>query len=110
METNINTVKGITVVGLDGKLDSKTVPAVQTSFSPLIQTHSRIVLDMTRVTYLSSAGLRLLVMMHREISEGGGKLVLAGLTERARDTMAITGFLPYFTTFETVEAALAALQ
>jgi anti-sigma B factor antagonist len=110
MEINVNTIKGITVVELEGRIDSKTAPEVQARISSLIQPRGKIVFDMTRVTYMSSAGLRLLVMVHREVSESGGELVLAALTERARDTMSITGFLPYFSIYETVHAAVAALQ
>ena len=110
MDIKIRTVEQIVVVELDGKIDSKTAPQVQAQISPLVQRGSRIVLDMTGVTYMSSAGLRLLVAAHRQVADSNGKLALAGLAERVRDTMSITGFLPFFTIYDTVQAALAALK
>jgi anti-sigma B factor antagonist len=110
MDINIKTVEQTVVVELDGKIDSQTAPQVQAQISPLLQPGSSIVLDMTRVTYMSSAGLRLLVAVHRQLVDSDGTLVLAGLAGRVRDTMSITGFLPYFTTYDSVEAALTALQ
>lgn len=110
MNIKVKTVAGITVVELAGSIDGRTAPGIQAQISPLAQPGSKIVLDMPRVTYMSSGGLRLLVALYRQVSRNDGTLVLAGLTERVRDTMSLTGFLPFFTTYETVEAALAALK
>jgi anti-sigma B factor antagonist len=110
MEINVKQVEGITVVELDGRIDGRTAPQVEAEIAPLIEPECRIVLDMTRVDYLSSAGLRTLIMAQREVSGGGGQLALAGLVARVRDTMSITGFLPFFTTHASVEMALATLR
>jgi len=109
MEINIKQVEGITVVELDGRIDGRTAPQVEVEITPLIKPGCKIVLDMTRVDYMSSAGLRTLIMAQRDVS-GGGQLALAGLVERVWDIMSITGFLPFFTTYESVEQALAALK
>ena len=98
------------IVQLDGQIDGRTAPQIQAQISPLLELGRNIILDMTDVTYLSSAGLRLLATTHRNLSDQGRKLVLVGLSERIRDTMSITGFLPVFTTRETVETALAELE
>ena len=59
---------------------------------------------------MSSAGLRMLLQLHRQTSSTGGRIILAGLSEELVDTMSATGFLASFSTYETVEAALAALN
>jgi anti-sigma B factor antagonist len=109
MDINVTTIKQIAVVRLDGRIDGRTAAELQDRILPLIQPGSKIVLDMTDVTYMSSAGLRLLVLTYRQVADSDGDLVLAVLSEKIRDTMSITGFLPYFTVYDTVEAALAAL-
>lgn len=108
--TNVKTVEQATVVELAGRIDSQTAPEVQRQIFPLIQTGSKIILDMTRVTYMSSAGLRMLAATYQHISDHDGRIVLVGLSERIQDTMSITGFLRYFTICETLPIGLAALQ
>lgn len=110
MDISVKEVKGITVVAIDGRIDGRTAPQVDVEIAPLIEPGCKLVLDMTRADYLSSAGLRTLIMAQREVSGGGGQLALAGLVDRVRDTMSITGFLPFFATYASVEMALAALS
>ncbi|HEX2621574.1 MAG TPA: STAS domain-containing protein, partial [Phototrophicaceae bacterium] len=69
-----------------------------------------ILLDMSHVTYLSSAGLRMLLLLYRRIRENNGKMVLTGLTEEVADIMQITGFLDLFSTFDKRATGLQALQ
>jgi anti-sigma B factor antagonist len=65
---------------------------------------------MSGVEYMSSAGLRMMLSMHRQASTNKGQLVLVGLSEDIKDTMSATGFLGFFTVQDTVEAGLAALK
>ncbi len=60
------------------------------------------------VVYLSSAGLRMLLLAYRQAAARESDLLLAGLSEEIRDTMEMTGFLDFFTTIDTVEAGLQA--
>ena len=55
------------------------------------------VFDVTGVPYMSSAGFRLLLLIYRQVSLRGGKVAIVGLSEEIRDTMAVTGFLDFFT-------------
>jgi anti-sigma B factor antagonist len=110
MDIAVETYGKSVVVRLEGQIDGRTAPQIQTQISPLIEPGRNIVLDLTGVTYLSSAGLRLLATTQRKVSDHDGKLVLVGLSGRIRDTMSITGFLPVFKAYETVQAALAGLE
>ena len=51
-----------------------------------------------------------MLSMHRQATANKGQLVLVGLSEDIKDTMAATGFLNFFATQDTVEAGLATLQ
>ena len=66
-------------------------------------------LDMSRVTYMASAGLRLLLVVHRTIGGQGGQVLLVGLSEDIRNTMEVTGFLDFFAHCDSLEAAIAEL-
>ncbi len=109
MEISAETLATATLVTLSGELDGKTAPQAQAQIVPLCQPGRNLLLDMSAVAYMSSAGLRLLLLLHRQLSSVQGQMVLVGLSEELQDTMAATGFLAYFTTAPTREAGLAAL-
>lgn len=108
MDIVTRSVGGVTVAALSGDLDGKSAPLAHEALLPLCSAGGRLVLAMGEVGYMSSAGLRLLLLLFRQAQAAGGELVLVGLSEELRDTMAATGFLSYFKTAETVEAGLAA--
>ncbi|BAY34164.1 anti-sigma-factor antagonist [Tolypothrix tenuis PCC 7101] len=109
MEINIKTIEDVKVAELTGDVDASTAPSVTKEVLPLAEPESKILLDMTGVPYMSSAGLRMLLSLYRQVTAKEGKLVLVGLTEDIRDTMSVTGFLDFFTTSETIDEALAIL-
>lgn len=110
MDININTVEQITVVTLAGDIDASNAADVQKEVLPLVQAESRILMDMRKVPYMSSAGLRMLLSLYRQVTAKDGKVVLVGLSEEIRDTMSVTGFLDFFITCETVDSGLAVLK
>ncbi len=110
MDIKIQENQGVTVATVSGDVDGSTAGILQEQILPLAQTGSRILLDMSAVPYMSSAGLRMLLSLYRKATSVDGKLVLVGLSEEILDTMSITGFLDFFTTCDTVDAGMAALQ
>ena len=110
MEINIKTIEEVKVANLTGDIDANTAPSVTEQVLPLAEPGSKILLDMTKVPYMSSAGLRMLLSLYRQTTAKEGKLVLVGLSEDIQDTMSVTGFLDFFTTCETIEEGLAKLK
>ena len=110
MDVKIKTVEQVTVVKIVGEIDGMIAPEVQQRILPLVQPGSKILLDMNGVPYMSSAGLRMLLSTYRHVSSNQGQIVLVGLSEDIQDTMSATGFLRFFSTYETVEAGLATLR
>jgi anti-sigma B factor antagonist len=110
MDVHIRTVDEAAVVALAGEIDASSAAAAQQQILPLAGPGARLVLDMSGVTFMSSAGLRMLLSTYRQISANQGRVVLVGLSEELSDTMAMTGFLVFFTTQATVEAGLQALK
>jgi anti-sigma B factor antagonist len=99
----------ITLVELAGDIDGSTAGNVQEQVLPLVVASVRMILDMTQVSYMSSAGLRLLLSLHRQVVAKAGQVVLVGISEEIQDTMSITGFLDFFKTSDTIEAGRAIL-
>ena len=109
MKVNITEVDNISIAALQGELDGQSAPDLESRILPLVQPHCKILLDMSGVSYISSIGLRALLLLHRETTGKQGHIVLSGLPEMIYDTMLITGFLGFFEAYDTIEEGLAAL-
>lgn len=96
----------VTVVELAGELDSLTAPLSRDELVRLASTGDPVLLDLTRTTYMSSAGLRVLLLVYRQATGSGTPVVLVGLTQPIHDVMAATGFIDFFTITDTIDAGL----
>lgn len=110
MEIAIQQQDEISIVALSGELNSQTASLAQERLTPLVEPGCRVVLDLGQVSYMSSAGLRTLLLLYRKINGAHGRVVLARLTEMVHDTMQITGFLDFFDAYDSVESGIAALR
>jgi anti-sigma B factor antagonist len=110
MKSTIDGRDSVTIVALEGDIDNSTAAEVRDSLLPLVEPHCKILLDMHGVTYISSVGLRVLLLLYREIVDQQGQIVLSGLPQMIHDTMQITGFLEFFEETPTVEEGIAHLN
>jgi anti-sigma B factor antagonist len=101
---------GIGTARLEGSLDGKTAPEVREQLRPFLAANSKLILDLTKVDYLSSAGLRLLLLLYRELTARKGKIVLLGVSEDIRTVMSHTGFLNFFTLVNSEAEAVKAVS
>jgi anti-sigma B factor antagonist len=110
MDISVESVEEVVLVRIVGDVDGSTAPQAQNQIMPLVQPGSRILLDMSGVPYMSSAGLRMLLSTYRQVANQNGRIALIGLAEELKDTMEVTGFLKFFTSCETVDEGLKALK
>ena len=108
-QVNTTTVQNAKVVTMSGEIDGSTAPQAQEQILALAGANARVALDMTGVTYMSSAGLRMLLLAYRTFNGKGGKIVLVGLSSDLKDTMSVTGFLDFFTCIDTLDAGIKEL-
>lgn len=109
-EQTVEQLQQVKFIELSGDVDTNTAPLIQEQILPQVQAGSKIILDMTQVAYLSSAGLRMLLSLYRQIFNQNAQIVLVGLSEEIADTMSITGFLDFFQTADTLDQALDTLK
>lgn len=95
------------MITVSGRVDSVTAADLEQAVLAETYPGCRVALSMAEVNYLSSAGLRALLLIYRTVVERGGQLALVGLSEHMHDVMSITGFIDHFEVFETVGDALA---
>jgi len=100
---------GYSLVTLAGAIDGKTAPEVQERLRPVLEGSGNVVMDMSAVEYLSSAGLRLLLLIYRDFTARRRRLVLAGIAPEIRSVMEHTGFLGFFSVAADVEQAAQVL-
>lgn len=86
-----------TLVTLDGRLDTpaslEAAPALE---SLKEKAGGTIVLDCSRLSYISSSGLRIFLTLRKAAGEKGGKIIVRGLTPEVRSVFMMTGFLNLF--------------
>ncbi len=110
MEVQTKPYDDATVVTASGDVDGSTAPILQEQVLAVAQPGCRLLLDFSQVGYMSSAGLRVMLLLYRQISGGRGKAVIVGLNDDIKGAMSATGFLKFFTTADTLEAGKAALD
>jgi len=109
MQISEQTRGGALVIQASGRLDSSSAGALEAVLPARIQSHGKVVLNLADVPYVSSAGLRVLLIGAKAARAGGHKLVLAGLSESVREVFDISGFTSIFAIEPDLDSAVAAL-
>lgn len=85
------------IIHVEGQIDSKSVAMLRDFVDTEVEDALSVALDLTSVPFMSSAGLRTLLMLHHRTQEMGVSLALVGIAPEIADTMKITGFYDHFT-------------
>lgn len=112
MEIHEQDRDGILIIGISGQVDSATGPVLGDKLDALIEAgHLHLVLDLSDVPYMSSAGLRVLSIALKavRVPEMNGDMCLAGLSKTVAHAFRISGFNQVFDIYDTVSEAVAAL-
>jgi anti-anti-sigma factor len=104
-------VDGVTVLSLAGRLDSNTASAAEQKVVSLTDGKVKgLVIDCSKLDYVSSAGLRVLLIAAKRMKAAGCKLSLAGLSAPVAEVFRVSGFLALFTIKPDREAAASAVK
>lgn len=77
---------------LIGRLDSVTAPETEEIVMQMTEKYSTLVLNMEKLDYLSSAGLRILKKGHVAMKKKGGELILTHVNDMIQEVFEMTGF------------------
>ena len=97
MSLNIEKKAGEAVILLKGRLDTTTAPELEKYLEKELQNMTEIVLDMEELEYISSAGLRVLLMAQKAMNQKNGTLKLIHVNEMIQEVFEITGFTDILT-------------
>jgi len=102
---------GAVVLGLKGSLGMEAVNKWEAALKEAKEKErSRIILDLTNLDYISSAGVGTFVACIAELRGKGGDLIFVNPTEEIREVFELLGFSKMFRIMENVEEALDALK
>ena len=110
MQLDKRMVDTVTIVSLTGDLDARTAPAAQQELSDVIPDGTPVLLDLSNVGYVSSAGLRMMLMAYRKAQQSCTPIALVGVPDALRTILSATGFLRFFDVAETIPEAISALE
>lgn len=102
---------GTQIVDIEGRIDSGNANDVQKSLADIVEkTSGALVISLEHVDYISSAGLRVLLLTFKSLSADKRGMALAALNPDVRDIMHITGFEKILSCHDTVDAAVQELS
>lgn len=101
---------GISIIAPVGRIDSNTARDVEAVLLPAFEDGRSIVFDFGGLTYISSAGLRVLLMAAKRSKASGVPLALSGMKPSVHEVFQISGFARLFDIYEERSAAIEALK
>lgn len=101
---------GITRVILDGRLDIEGAAAVDLQMNVIAGSKKAVLIDLQKVSFLGSMGLRALVAPARAIKGRGGKVVLFGPNEMVEKVLKTSGVDTLIPVHHELQSAISALQ
>jgi anti-sigma B factor antagonist len=108
MEITTKQYKHCDLLVVEGKVDSYTAPDLTKAIEEVnAKGQFKLVLDLDKLEYMSSAGFRALLIGQRNCKRyNRGEIVLAAVPRKILDALELTGFTPLFRIFEDVIAAV----
>jgi anti-anti-sigma factor len=95
------------VITLDGRIDANCAKDLENQCLEWIEKgEKQMVMDFTQVNFISSAGLRVILLVAKRLEPLGGRVKLAGLNTTLKDVFEISGFSKLFVIVPTVQDAL----
>ena len=111
MMTTSETINSVTIIHIQGRIDATTTHDFEKYvFKELEKTKGDAILDFKDVEYISSAGLRSLLLIAKKMSLSKQNIGLCQLNENISNVIRITGFISLFKIFTDLKSALEQLS
>lgn len=92
MEISQTQSDGSILLNLTGRLDTNTAPQLQGPLLAAVQSGQGVLVDLGQIDYVSSAGLRVLLLAQKAAKSGGSKLTIQNVQPEVMEVFDITGF------------------
>ncbi len=110
MDFKVTEYKRAFVVKALGRIDSAVAPDIERVLTELLEKNKAIIIDMSDIGFVSSAGWWSIIRVQKELKKRGrGNLTLVGLNQNVRESMDLIGILPYFTVYDEMVDAIGSV-
>ncbi len=108
MNISTSKYKRCDVIHVEGRVDSSTAPQLNSAFEALIDAgRFHIVLDLTSVSFMSSAGLRAMINAQKACKRyNRGEVVLASVPASIQSALDLAGFTPLFKSYSDLTSSV----
>ena len=87
-----NKENDILTVYADGRIDTVTSAQFESEVKPSLDGAAKVIIDLEKLNYISSAGLRVLLGIQKVVSENGGELIIRKPQDTVLEVFDVTGF------------------
>jgi anti-anti-sigma factor len=109
--TTENRETGVTLIRINGDLDSMGTHMVENAFNTaLTNRKTNVVVDLGHVSFISSAGMAMMLIRGKLLRQGGGSMTIAAPNARVLEVLSLAGFQELFEVYPTVAEALAIVE
>jgi anti-sigma B factor antagonist len=109
-EFSFRTEGAVGVLGIKGSLDAHSTPQFDKEIKGFLGKTKKIIIDMTGVDYIATAGLGVLIASFNDAKSAGGNIIISGMSEKIRHVFETMGFTKVLTIADSVSKALTLLK
>ena len=92
MEVKFNKQDSTLTVAISGNIDTVTAPELDTKLQENLSGIKDLILDFAAVDYISSAGLRVILIANQQLEDADGTMTIKNANDDVRDVFEMTGF------------------
>jgi anti-sigma B factor antagonist len=97
MKTTIQQSEDKYLITLEGEMDTAAAVEVEKQLQPLYNTNGQdVIIDCSKLEYIASSGLRILISILKGAKAGGSKVVLKDVNDDIKTVFKLTGFINIF--------------
>ena len=97
----------VLILRVIGKLDASNSKDLETKILPLItSSQEKLVVDLSQLDYISSAGLRVFLLAAKHMDDAKGKMIICSLKDAVKQVFDLAGFPSFLTLAESTEEAI----
>ena len=111
MEVTSKSLEKATIIYIDGDLTTNSSPKVDDELKEILDgTTKNVIINIERVNFIASTGLRIILALGKRLNSQGLKLTVCSMNSSTKSVFDMSGFAKIIPIFESEEKALAALS
>ena len=96
MQITVTNSQDVATIAIEGSLNTNTAPELERAVDEAFHHATSITFDMSKLDYISSAGLRVLMVAYKQATAANGEIRVSGASEEVQEVFEITGFSDLF--------------